>query len=160
MADKNKIGARGESIFMTRITQFDIVEGFFLGDKAPIVDFYLDIVEGRESYQFLVQVKSTNRGYDSKGDLKISVPKNKYTKLQKKKLPTYIAGVDIKTETVYLCSAFQTSKVISSMPTKYCLKQSRPASSKKTLEWLKDDVIGYWKGAMAKDYKNKIKSKL
>ena len=32
--NKNQIGTRGESIFMTRITEFDLIEGFFLRDKG------------------------------------------------------------------------------------------------------------------------------
>lgn len=160
MSDHNKIGARGESIFMTRITQFGLIDGFFLGDKAPIVDFYLDFVEGNESYQFLVQVKSTTLGYDNNGNLKISVPQSKYRQLQKKRLPTYVAGVDVNKEIVYLCSAFQERKVISSMPTKHSLKLTRPFRSKKTLKLLKEDVIRFWNGTITKDYKNKFKSKI
>ena len=158
--NNNNTGVRGESIFMTRITQFDLIEGFFLGDKAPIVDFYLDIIEGNESYQFLVQVKSTTLGYDGNGNLKVSVPKGKYKKLQKKKMPTYVAGVDVNKEVVYLCSAFQEDKVLSSMPTKYCLKQSRPSRSRKTLELLRKDVIRYWSGVITSDYKKNFKSAL
>lgn len=158
--NNNNIGVRGESIFMTRIIQFDLIEGFFLGDKAPVVDFYLDIEDGDESYQFLIQVKSTKRGYDGNGNLKVSVPKGKYKKLQKKRLPTYVAGVDVNQEVVYLCSAFQEGKDISSMPTKHCLKQSRPARSKKTLELLRYDVIRYWSGEVTSEYKKKFKSAL
>ncbi len=158
----NHIGVRGESIFMTRIIEFDLIEGFFLGDKAPIVDFYMDIIDGDESYQFLVQVKSTTLGYNSNGELKVSVPETKYRKLQKKKLPTYIAGVDVNNEVVYICSAFQEGKVISSMPVKHCLKKSRPIRTKKTLELLRNDVIRYWKGICGgnADYKKNFKSAL
>ena len=160
MAKKNKnhIGVRGESIFMTRITEFDLIEGFFLGDKAPIVDFYMDINDGDESYQFLIQVKSTTLGYDSSGNLRVSVPEKKYKKLQKKKLPTYVAGVDVNNEVVYICSAFQEGKDISSMNIKHCLKKSRPVRTKKTLELLRKDVIRYWSGKVTPDYKNKFKS--
>lgn len=154
----NHIGLRGESIFMTRTTEFDLIEGFFLGDKTPIVDFYMDIVDGDESYQFLVQVKSTTLGYDCSGNLRVSVPEKKYRKLQKKKLPTYVAGVDVNNEVVYICSAFQEDKDMSSMPVKHCLKKSRPVRSRKTLELLRKDVIRFWGGKVTPDYKNKFKS--
>lgn len=162
MAKKNNnhIGLRGESIFMTRITEFDLIEGFFLGDKAPIVDFYMDIIDGDESYQFLIQVKSTTLGYDGNGNLRVSVPEKKYKKLQKKKLPTYVAGVDVNNEVVYICSAFQEGKDIISMPIKHCLKKSRPERTKKTLELLRKDVIRFWSGKVTSDYKNKFKSSL
>lgn len=162
MAKKNTnhIGVRGESIFMTRITEFDLIEGFFLGDKSPIVDFYMDIIEGDESYQFLVQVKSTTLGYDSCGNLRVSVPEKKYKKLQKKKLPTYVAGVDVKNEVVYICSAFQEDKTISSMPVKHSLKKSRPIRTKKTIELLRKDVIRFWSGKVTPEYKNNYKSYL
>lgn len=160
MARKNNnlIGLRGESIFMTRITEFNLIEGYFLGDKAPIVDFYMDIIDGNESYQFLVQVKSTTLGYDGSGNLKVSVHEKKYKKLQKKRLPTYIAGVDVNNEVVYICSAFQEGKKISSMPVKHSLKKSRPIRTKHTLKKLREEVIRYWNGNITKEYKNKFKS--
>ena len=39
MADQNSIGVRGEHIFATRITQGNIFNVYFLGDKAPVVDY-------------------------------------------------------------------------------------------------------------------------
>ena len=59
MADKNAQGERGESIFKTRITQGDLFAIYFLGEKAPIVDFLLEINDKDTPYPFMVQVKST-----------------------------------------------------------------------------------------------------
>lgn len=160
MADSNAIGDRGESIFCSRITEHYMFSVHFLGEKAPYVDFLLEVRDPKKSYFFMVQVKSTERGYDSNGNLKVAVSTTKYKELVKKPMPTYVAGVDNKSETVYLCSAFADKKCISSMPTKHGLKQSRKVTSKKTLELLKKDVMDYWNHSKHGSYKKKYKSNL
>ena len=77
MADKNSIGLRGENIFATRITQGNVFNIYFLGDKVPIVDFLIEINDAKTPYAFMVQVKSTTRGYNASGNLKVRVPKEK-----------------------------------------------------------------------------------
>lgn len=160
MADTNAMGARGESIFKTRITEHYLFTGDFLGDKFPIVDFLLEVNDPTGSYPFLIQVKSTEKGYDANGHLQIKVPKTKYKALQRKPLPTYVAGVDVNNEIVYLCSAFQKNKTISSMPTTHCLKFSRKKRTMNTLLLLRQDVINYWDGLYTKANKDTFKSKL
>ncbi|MCR4828247.1 MAG: DUF4365 domain-containing protein [Bacteroidales bacterium] len=160
MADNNAIGDRGESIFHSRITEHYLFNVYFLGEKAPIVDFLLEIIDSKKSYFFMVQVKSTEKGYDSSGNLKVKVSKRKYGELLKRPMPTYVAGVDNNSETVYLCSAFGDKKSLNSMPIKHVLKQSKKATSKKTLELLKQDVITYWENSKTKSYKKKFKSSL
>lgn len=160
MADTNAMGARGESIFKIRITEHYLFTGDFLGDKFPIVDFLLEVNEPTGTYPFFVQVKSTEKGYDANGNLQIKVPKNKYRALQRKPFPTYVAGVDVNKEIVYLCSAFQKNKTISSMPTRHCLKFSRKKRTLCTLQLLKQDVIDYWDGLYTKVNKDTFRSKL
>lgn len=43
MPTQNAIGDRGESIFTTRISEFYQFKVYFLGEKAPIVDFLLEV---------------------------------------------------------------------------------------------------------------------
>lgn len=160
MADQNSIGLRGESIFTTRITQGNVFNVYFLGDKAPVVDFLVVINNPNTPYAFMVQVKSTTKGYNGCGNLKVKVTKDKYKDLQKRLLPTYIAGVDILSETVYICSAFNNKTCLRSMPAKNRLKLSSPVITKKTLIALKDDVIRYWQGSKVDGYKNKFSSSL
>lgn len=160
MADQNSIGIRGESIFTTRITQGNIFNVYFLGDKAPIVDFLVEINDAKTPYAFMVQVKSTIRGYNTAGNLKVGVIKDKYKALLKRPLPTYIAGVDINTETVYICSAFYDKRYVKSLPTKYKLKFTSPATTAKVLDLLKKDVIKYWQDSKTTSRKKKFKSSL
>ena len=160
MPDRNAVGDRGESIFHSRITEHYMFNVYFLGEKAPIVDFLLEIRDEKKPYYCIVQVKSTEQGYDAMGNLKVRVPKKKYTALYKRPLPTYVAGVDIPTETVYLCPAFGDKTYVRSVPRKNSLKHSRKVTTLRTLNLLKQDVINYWEGAKYKKYKKKFKSSL
>ena len=160
MADNNALGERGESIFKTRITQGNLFAIFFLGDKAPIVDFFMEINDENTPYPFLVQVKSTTRGYNEQGKLKVRVSLKKYKALYARPLPTYIAGVDIKNETVYICSAFSDKKNLKSMDTRFRLKLSSPVRTKRVLELLKQDVIDYWTNSSISTHKKSFKSSL
>ena len=160
MADKNAQGERGESIFKTRITQGDLFAIYFLGEKAPIVDFLLEINDKDTPYPFMVQVKSITTGFNGEGKLKVRVSKKKYKALSDRPLPTYIAGVDINNETVYICSAFSDKKNLKSMDTKFRLKFSSPVRTKRVLERLKQDVIDYWNNSNISTYKKSFKSSL
>ena len=160
MADNNALGERGESIFKTRITKENLLSIYFLGEKAPIVDFLLEINDKDTPYPFMVQVKSTTTGYNKEGKLKVRVTIEKYKALFERPLPTYIAGVDIKNETVYICSAFSDKKNLKSMDTKYRLKFSSPIRTKRVLELLKQDVIDYWNNSNITTYKKSFKSSL
>ena len=67
MPDRNAVGDRGESIFHSRITEHYMFNVYFLGEKAPIVDFLLEIRDEKKPYYCIVQVKSTEQGYDAMG---------------------------------------------------------------------------------------------
>lgn len=159
-ADLNAIGDHGEKIFAARISQHHMFSVYFLGDKAPIVDFLLEIKDSKTPYAFMIQVKSTETALGKAKNLGVKVSKEKYKGLLKRPLPTYIAGVDIPNETVYICSAFKDKTHLPSMPTKYCLKFTRPKSTQKTLNLLKADVIRYWQEAKVANHKKKFVSSL
>lgn len=133
---------------------------FFLGDKAPVVDFLVEINDTKVPYAFMVQVKSTIRGYNTAGDLKVRVSKDNYKALLKRPLPTYVAGVDINTETVYLCSAFSDKACVKSLPVKNKLRFTSPVTTKRVLDMLKNDVIKYWQNAKTIGFKKKYTSML
>ena len=124
----NLIGDRGESIFNTRITEHEMFNVYFLSAKAPIVDFLIEIADEATPFQCLVQVKSTSQGYLKRnGKLRAKVPVDKMQKLINRPLPTYVAGVDLKNEKVYICPAFNDANAYtSSIPITHILdKQTR-----------------------------------
>lgn len=131
-----------------------------MGEKAPIVDFLLEILDENTPYYFMVQVKSTTQGYQKNGDLKASVDENKMKKLLERHMPTYVAGVDVNKEKVYLCPAFDPNTKYSSIPTTHCLSLSAKKNSQKLLNQLKDDVINFWNTVKVLDSKTKFKSSL
>ena len=141
----NRIGTRGESIFLTRILEGTIIDdAFFLGEKAEAVDFLCQIYDNQNIYSFKIQVKATTLGYNRKtSNLKIKVNINTITTLKIDILPTYVAGVDINDEKVYLWGIFNQNQRISSFPTNYKLELHGPNNSN-VLNRLKEDVLNYW----------------
>ena len=98
----NRIGTRGESIFLTRILEGTIInEAFFLGEKAEAIDFLCQISDNLKTYSFKIQVKATTLGYNKRNrNLKIKVDIKTINALKADILPTYIAGVDVYDEKV------------------------------------------------------------
>lgn len=160
MANQNAIGDRGESIFMTRITQWNYFKVYFLGEKAPIVDFLLEILDIATPYYFLVQVKGTTLGYQQGGNLKANVDNDKMIKLLNRTLPTYVAGVDVNDEKVYLCPAFEPALRYPSIPTRHKLEFADSNASRATLNLIKEDVINFWQHSNMGQYKSQYHSLL
>lgn len=144
MAAQNAIGDQGESIFSTRISQDNIFKVYFLGEKAPIVDFLVEIIDEQNPYQCFIQVKSTTLGYNKKGNLKVSISQPKLKALINRPLPTYIAGVDIQNEYVYIHPAFNHNMKITSIPINNKLFVANKVASVSVLQRLKQDIINYW----------------
>lgn len=158
----NLIGDRGESIFNTRITEHEMFNVYFLSAKAPIVDFLIEIADEATPFQCLVQVKSTSQGYLKRnGKLRAKVPVDKMQKLINRPLPTYVAGVDLKNEKVYICPAFNDANAYtSSIPITHILDKQNTVATQQTLDMLKQDIIEYWNKAKANLYKSSFKSRL
>ena len=135
----NLIGDRGESIFNTRITEHEMFNVYFLSAKAPIVDFLIEIADEATPFQCLVQVKSTSKGYLKRnGKLKAKVPVDKMQKLINRPLPTYVAGVDLINEKVYICPAFNDANAYtSSIPITHILDKQNTVATQQTLDMLK-----------------------
>lgn len=161
MPTNNAIGDNGEAIFCGRITQDFIFKVYFLGEKAPIVDFMLEILDsGNHSYFCLVQVKSTTHGYQVGGNLKASITEDDLNKLIERPLPTYVAGVDIINEAVYLCPAFDSKVKYPSIPVTHKLTLLNKVASKLELLKLKEDIMNYWDNSGSDSYKTNYKSLL
>lgn len=165
MADTNIIGDNGERWAAIRLTQgqlFDVIE---LGGKTPAFDLLCRINDPQKPYQFLVQVKATEQvnRFTKKPPIRIKtpVPTKKYRPLQRRPLPTYIAGVDNVTGDVYIAKAFQTANIYgSTVPTVYHLSQNNLLQSSIYLNMLKRDVLAYWDGLNIQNYKSSFNSVL
>lgn len=161
MPDTNEIGARGEFLFSSRITQGFIFRPCFLDAKWPIGDFYLEIVDEANPYPFLIQVKTTTQGYHANGKLKASVPIAKLKSLINRPLPTYIAGIDEIDEKVFICPAFDPNVGYSSIPTSsFVLDPGNKALSLTNLLRLRDEVIDFWNNSDVTQYKSQYNSQI
>lgn len=155
--DTNIIGDNGERYAAIRLTQgqlFDVIE---LGGKTPAFDLLCRINDTQKPYQFLVQVKGTETDiFTTTAPIRIKtpVPKKKYMPLQKRPMPTYVAGVNNDNGDVYIAPAFETAnKYGGSIPTSYRLSLSDKAGSLANLIILKNDIIDYWDGLNIQAYK-------
>ncbi|MBU6342279.1 MAG: hypothetical protein KGS48_12355 [Bacteroidetes bacterium] len=105
----NKIGDIGElllSLFLTQKTR----EGYLfnpllIGGKWPTMDIYAEISRDPGKFCFF-QVKTTLRGYSSKGKLQINVPKIKLERLARYHAPSYLVGIDLKNDNPFHSKAY------------------------------------------------------
>jgi hypothetical protein len=154
MPSVNDIGEKGEIIFNLNISRDYTFRARQLGEKWPTSDFYIELNGPKEHFYFIVQVKSTDKGINGANKLKIDISKEKLHKLNEYYCPTYIAGVDVNTEKVYLFPiSTKRHKGISGIPINLEL------DSKKRKK-LFDDVKKFWTGTNVKSYKSKFKHKL
>ena len=124
----DKIGKRGESIFSTIISRYINAAGFlfapsFMGDKFPVVDFYVDLLNypSKRGF-FFASVKSTTLGYyPDNSKLKISINRDEIGELKKFPVPVYLFGIDEKAERGYfICgNTLDASLNLNGIPTKY-----------------------------------------
>jgi len=130
---QDAIGDLGELIAATALTR--PVAGRFnrplfrvtsLGGKYPRVDFLVDLLSANGStigYCF-AQVKATSVESNAGDRLPIAIPAKKYNDLVNLPLPTYVIGVDTRSERSYLIAAQRTRRTqISSMPRTYDLSE-------------------------------------
>lgn len=157
-ATPNRIGNRGEHIFAARITQDFIFDVTFMGEKHEATDFCVEFSENDKKYMFFVQVKSTTIKPRSSKNLFIQKLSSTDVKtIVNYPYPTYLAGVEIATESVYIIGVFK-KKQIKSIPKNHILSFHEKEKSKETLELLKQDVIACW-NKLEPDAKAKTKYK-
>ncbi len=127
----NELGQRGEFLFSTIITRFygrdtPIFRPYFLGDKWPLVDFVVELLNaGDVTPYFFAQVKTTRSGY-TKIDkrLRVHIRWDDMRKLALYPAPTYIVGIDDVWEEGYIISANgEWLSRMSSFPTTFPLNE-------------------------------------
>ena len=157
----NAIGDIGEMTVSIRLMEFGLINVYLLGGKVPAFDLLAELIPQNaqeKPYQFLIQVKSTDvaQPYTKKGRrLKTPVPDKKFQALIDRPLPTYVAGVDLKTADVYLVPAFDRAKSFrNSIPTGFKLiGKPKKDYNKRKLQRLKDDIVLYWQHLNIDNYK-------
>lgn len=159
----NEIGEAGENLTALRLEKDGYFKVYFLGEKAPIEDFLLEILDEEHPYHCLLQVKATSMKdcYLKNGNIVTPVPEDKLNKLVHRPLPTYVVGADNENEVVYIAPAFNESVQFPSIPTSFRLDNNDKALRISNLEKLRDDIIRYWEESKVSDFKyNKFKSAL
>lgn len=150
----NEIGELGEGIFNVAISRDYKFRPRHLGEKWPASDFYVELIGLSEVFFFIVQVKATDKGINSKGKLRVQVPKKKLHDLNTYYCPTYVAGVDNDTEEVYLISInTKRRKGIGSLSTKFVLNTSNRIK-------LFNEVKNFWEDSHLKSYKRSFKHQI
>jgi hypothetical protein len=143
----NEIGDLGEAIFNVEISRDYLFRPRHLGEKWPASDFYVELIDKKEHFFFIVQVKSTTLGIDRNRNLKVKVKKKKLQELNRYYCPTYVAGVDVNSDSVYLISLNKSKrKNLCGLPTRFKLNpQNRIA--------LYNDVKDFWESSDLKAHK-------
>src|SRR4051812_31745303 len=113
-ASTNAIGDFGEGLVRSsfsrpvrRIYRRPLFRVAALGDKFPIVDFIVEVLDRNEDSLgfFFVQAKSTSIAKPKSKRLKLEIDLEKFNKLAATPAPTFLVGVDIMTEKVFLVAA-------------------------------------------------------
>ena len=159
----NIIGSAGENLTALRLEKDGYFKVYFLGDKAPIEDFLVEILDEKHPYHYLLQVKSTDKKecYLKNGNISTSVPANKLKKLTLRPLPTYVVGVDMENECIYIAPAFNDNQKYSSIPTNFMLDNENERLRIENLKKFRDDIIRYWEESDICNFKkNKFQSAL
>lgn len=142
--NKNAIGATGENIAKAILELFPTFRVVFLGEKFPIVDFYVEIDEDTNSYPFLVQVKTTTSEITPRKILKVSVSKEKYESLHRKPIPTYVGGVHIDEAKLYITATYKTKSRLTSIRPNCVLSLDNLDQCADNINRIKNDVKAYW----------------
>jgi hypothetical protein len=146
LSRKDHLGRRGENIAFARLAEVCQADDlpyfvpYFLGDKCPLFDAVVELVAaGDKTPYFFAQVKATRAGYNTKGRLKVEVPKSDVVGMVHYPAPTYVIGIDEKQEKAYVVAVHAgMDKKISSLNTAHPLNCT-------TLKELWDEVRDYWK---------------
>lgn len=147
MANTNSIGSDGENIASLRLTKHDVFNVSFLGEKFPISDLLLEINDTANPYLALIQVKTTNsdpRYNKGNGNMKTPVPDDKLKAFWNRPIPTYVAGVDLRDEVIFIAPAYANNGLYPSIPLKLRLDNLNPAHDINELNRLKEDILNFY----------------
>lgn len=155
----NDQGERAEEIFGVRITQDHLFRAKDLGAKWPISDYYVEINDDNNPLHFIVQVKSTRMGINRNNNLPVSVSLRKLVQLSNYYAPTFLAGVDVTNETVYLFPIYRRQRIgISRIPGRFVLSANDKQGSLANLRLLMREVRIFWTNTNAKRNKRTFQS--
>ena len=158
---QNSIGNTGENLAQLRLSKHGVFNVYFLGEKAPIEDILIEINDETNPYQALVQVKATNatnRYNKGNGAMKTPVPDKKLTKLWNRPIPTYVMGVDLVDELVYIAPAYQKEGKYPSIPNRLKIDNKVIADDITALNKLKEDIINYYQSHKIPQHKQNYKT--
>jgi hypothetical protein len=147
MAARDDMGSRGEYLFSALVMNFcgrslPFFRPRFLGEKAPTLDFLVELVGAGEQPFFFVQVKTPRQGYTRKGPrrLKVAVPGNDVRRLSLIPAPTYLVGIDEPGEVGFILAILHgMTDRIPSLPTDFPLDVTN-------LPRLYEEVAQFWAG--------------
>lgn len=152
-------GASGEDTAKAILVSLPIFRVVFMGEKYPVTDFYVEIASDKEKpYPFLVQVKTTTSELDEHGRLCVSVPHDKFVALCKRPIPTYVGGVNLNDDTLFIRPAFDASEHVSFIEPHMVLSKKNKLDCGQKLLAIKRDVINYWDNLRPREYKQSYKS--
>ena len=158
---KNQIGDSGEKILGFALSYFPFFNLYFLDGKAPVEDFFGEIPDEKNPYPFLIQVKTTEKGEDAKGNLQTTLPRDKKMQLINRPVPAYLAGIDLHKIKLYLCPVFDPSLAYSTILPNHVIDFDDLDKWAYEIALLKEDVIAFWENQTnATTQKSKYKSKL
>ncbi len=152
----NNIGRRGENLVCLRLMKFNVFNVYFLGEKAPIMDFLIEIIDKDTPYCCALQVKSTEvrNCYDKEGNMRTKVSEGDLKELIKRPLPTYVVGVDLNEEIIHIAPAFDENVKFNTIPPRLVLSNKDREKDKSNLNKLKADIIRYWNEIGISGHKN------
>jgi hypothetical protein len=147
MAKEDEVGWRGEAIFVTCLTEFcgrdlPYFRPRFLGEKAQVLDFLVELLGTSSPAFFFVQVKATRKGYTKRPPrrLKIDLTEEEMRRFASYPAPVYLAGIDEPQKLAYLLAVLaSTQEAIPSFPTSFPLDCANLAR-------LYDEVRQFWTG--------------
>ena len=159
--NNNDQGQRAEEIFGVRITQDYFFRARDLGAKWPVSDYYVEINDDDNPFHFVVQIKSTAQALNRNNNLPISISQKKVNQLSNYNAPTFLAGVDVTNETVYLVPIYKRQgAAISKISGTFVLSPNDKKTSFKNLKLLESEVKRFWRNTNTKKNKRNFKSTL
>lgn len=151
-------GSNGEDVAKSILGAFPIFRVVFMGEKYPVTDFYVEVVDKDTSYPFFVQVKTTTSDIDENGKLCVSVPNEKYKALCGRPIPTYVGGIDLNNDLLFIRPAFNEKEHICFIEPQMVISRKDKIDCGQKLLKMKRDVINYWENLKIKEYKQAYQS--
>ena len=145
------IGNRGEIIFELAITHYQtfgypLFKPAFLGDKWPVVDYYVQLAQIDDITPFFfAQIKSTYHDIDPETQaVRISLSKEQCENLFKMAAPTYLVGIHEPTQRAFIRSVHtQPTQGIYQISLNYEL-------TPRNLQVLHQEVYDFWSNTSCK----------